>query len=271
MAKPDLALALHHGYKHPMSTDPRLYLDAEFSAGAHLPLEKDQAHYLLTVMRRKAGDRVRLFNGRDGEWQAEIAEAGRRNAVLAIGEQTRSQVEVPDLALYFAPVKKARTDFIVEKATELGARSITPVMTARTIADRVKRERMEAIAREAAEQTERLDLPQIAEPVALTALINSWDSARTLIYCDEGGDEAEKPWGGEAGRAMPMAEALATASEGPAAILIGPEGGFSPEERALLRSQAFVLPVTLGPRILRADTAVVAAMTVWQALKGDWR
>lgn len=254
-----------------MSTDPRLYLDADLAAGTHLPLDKDQAHYLLTVMRRKAGDRVRVFNGQDGEWQAEIVEAGRRNATLAIGEQTRPQVSVPDLAVYFAPVKKARTDFIVEKATELGARSITPVMTARTIADRVKVERMEAISREAAEQTERLDLPQIGPPVSLTTLIGSWDGNRTLIFCDEGGDEAEKPWGGQAGRAQPIADALKSAVEGPVAILIGPEGGFAPEERALLRAESFVLPVTLGPRILRADTAVVAAMTVWQALKGDWR
>ncbi len=254
-----------------MSTDPRLYLDAPFSAGARLPLEKDQAHYLLTVMRRKPGDRVRVFNGRDGEWRATIAEASRRHAMLAIGEQTRTQVSPPDLALYFAPVKKARTDFIVEKATELGARTITPVMTARTIAERVKTERLALIAREAAEQTERLELPQIGEPVSLTALVKDWEAGRTLIFCDEGGDDDSKPWGGEAGRAAPIAGALSDAKAGPCAIVIGPEGGFAPEERALLRSQAFVLPVTLGPRILRADTAVVAAMSVWQALCGDWR
>jgi 16S rRNA (uracil1498-N3)-methyltransferase len=250
---------------------PRLFLDADFSAGAVLSLDKDQAHYLVTVMRRKAGDGVRVFNGRDGEWRAEIAEAGRRNATLAIEEQTQAQITPPDLALYFAPVKKARTDFIVEKATELGARSITPMMTARTIADRVKTERLAAIAREAAEQTERLDLPQIGEPVSLTALIKDWEADRTLIFCDEGGDDDSKPWGGDAGRAAPIAQALSGAKMGPCAILIGPEGGFAPEERALLRSQSFVLPVTLGPRILRADTAVVAAMSVWQALQGDWR
>jgi len=487
-----------------MSTDPRLFLNADLSAGASLPLDKDQAHYLLTVMRRKAGDRVRVFNGRDGEWRAVIAEAGRRHATLAIGEQTRAQVSPPDLALYFAPVKKARTDFIVEKATELGARAITPVMTARTIADRVKTERLALIAREAAEQTERLDLPQIGEPLSLTALIQDWEADRTLIFCDEGGDDESQPWGGDAGRAAPIADALhptlalpsrggkkarpggdsvaepkggsafdddrfAVSNDGqfiedhadipaspsgegrsggrpPAnaralaqakrmraeptkaeaklwlmlkalkqpgfhfrrqapigpyiadfaclsrrlivevdggghggmrdftrdawleshgyrvlrfwnhevlensrgvgeavlaalhseadapptptlprgggrgvspnagesvrnvasdddpvmedgadtppsprgegrggvepeaakhaekyAFLIGPEGGFAPEERALLRSQSFVLPVTLGPRILRADTAVVAAMSVWQALRGDWR
>ena len=488
-----------------MTVLPRLYLDADLKEGAVVSLDKDQAHYLLTVMRRKAGDGVRVFNGRDGEWRATIAEAGRRDATLAIGEQTRVQVSPPDLALYFAPVKKARTDFIVEKATELGARAITPVMTARTIADRVKTGRLAAIAREAAEQTERLDLPQIGEPVSLTALIKDWDAERTLIFCDEGGDDDSQPWGGETGRAVPISEALLPPtpalprgggrgvrhperpSVGPGqttsfdddrfsvsddgqfleqradsppspsgegrgggrpspnaralaqakrmraepteaeaklwlmlkelkqpgfhfrrqapigpyvadfaclsrrlivevdggghggmrdftrdawlefhgyrvlrfwnhevlenvqgvgeavlaalhpesdspptptlpqgggrgvspndgdsgrnvasdeasiiengagpppsprgegrggvepdmatdeskyAILIGPEGGFAPEERALLRSQSFVLPVTLGPRILRADTAVVAAMSVWQALKGDWR
>ncbi|XBQ15260.1 MAG: RsmE family RNA methyltransferase [Oceanicaulis sp.] len=319
-----------------MSTDPRLFLDADFSAGARLPLEKDQAHYLLTVMRRKAGDRVRVFNGRHGEWRAVIAEASRKTATLEIGEQTRAQAGTPDLALYFAPVKKARTDFIVEKATELGARSITPVMTARTIADRVRTDRLEAIAREAAEQTERLDLPAIGEPVSLTQLIKFWDPERRLVFCDEAGDEDDAPWGGQTGRARPMAEALAafvapptpalpsrggrdaesasldrpgggelnrsqdsserrdappSPSGGEAAkadpgdratgrtgggrpqkwaILIGPEGGFAPEERGLLRSAAFVVPVTLGPRILRADTAVAASMSVFQAILGDW-
>ncbi len=253
-----------------MTVEPRLYLDADFAQDAVLALDKEQAHYLITVMRRKAGDGVRVFNGRDGEWRAEVVEAGRRSASLRLAEQTRPQVLPPDMALYFAPVKKARTDFIVEKATELGARAITPVMTARTMADRVKTERLVLIARDAAEQTERLDLPQIGEPVSLTGLIKDWDAERRLIFCDEAGEDADQPWGGAAGRAGSITDQLSTVTADKWAILIGPEGGFAPEERQLLRRQAFVLPVALGPRILRADTAVVAAMSVWQAMCGDW-
>ena len=253
-----------------MTVEPRIYLNTDLSSNAELFLDKDQAHYLITVMRRKAGHGVRVFNGRDGEWRAEVAEAGRRSATLRILEQTRAQTSPPDLALCFAPVKKTRTDFIVEKATELGARSITPVMTARTIADRVKTERLSLIAREAAEQTERLDLPEIGEAVSLTALIKGWNASRILIFCDEAGEDGERPWGGETGRAMPIRTQLGAAKAERWAILIGPEGGFAAEERRLLRAQPGVLPVTLGPRILRADTAVAAAMSVWQALHGDW-
>ncbi|MFW6300479.1 MAG: RsmE family RNA methyltransferase, partial [Oceanicaulis sp.] len=316
-----------------MTVEPRLHLDAPFSAGARLDLDKDQAHYLVNVMRRSAGDTLRVFNGEDGEWRAEIAEAGKRRAALTLVEQTRAQTAAPDLHLFFSPVKKARTDFIVEKATELGASAITPVMTRRTMADRVRTDRLQALVREAAEQTERLDLPGVGEPVSLVQMLKGWDDGRHLIFCDEAGDEASTPWGGEAGRAAPILEALTRyaphstpglpsrggreaesasvhssdatsfspvevstrgrnsppfpsggegAKSGPRdrttartggesanarkwAILIGPEGGFDPEERPLLRGQAFVVPVTLGPRILRADTAVAAAMSVWQA------
>ncbi|MEQ8434853.1 MAG: 16S rRNA (uracil(1498)-N(3))-methyltransferase [Oceanicaulis sp.] len=253
-----------------MTVEPRLYLDAPLNPGARLDLEKDQAHYLVNVMRRGAGDAVRVFNGRDGEWRAEISDATRKRAALTLLEQTRAQTAAPDLHLYFSPVKKARTDFIVEKATELGAAAITPVMTRRTMADRVRMDRMEALVREAAEQTERLDLPRVGEPVSLVQLLKGWDETRKLIFCDEAGGEDDAPWGGETGRAAPILEALSGAQAGAWAILIGPEGGFDPAERNLLRGQRFVVPVTLGPRILRADTAVAAAMSVWQAVLGDW-
>ena len=303
-----------------MTVEPRLFLDMDFQPGAKLALGKEASHYLVTVMRRKAGDGVRVFNGRDGEWRAEVAEADKRNAVLRFGAQTRPQHASPDMALYFAPLKKARTDFIVEKATELGVASITPVMTARTMAERVRTERLSALAREAAEQTERLDLPVVNEPVALTRLLEAWDPDRRLIFADEAGEDDDAPWGGDEGRARPIVEVLAAyaahptpalpsrgggeASPSPTqsatmaqpespdgaeaspspqgegrggvnpprkwALLIGPEGGFAPEERQLLRAQPFTIPVSLGPRILRADTAVAAALSVWQAVLGDW-
>jgi 16S rRNA (uracil1498-N3)-methyltransferase len=254
-----------------MSVEPRLYIDAPLEAGAVLDLDRDQAHYLVTVMRRKAGDGVRLFNGRDGEWRAEVASADRKRASLQIVQQRRSQTATPDMALYFAPVKKARTDFIVEKATELGVASITPVITQRTQSERVRTDRLEALAREASEQTERLDLPAIHEPVSLTQMIKGWDPERTLMFADESGDSQTEPWGGEHGRARPIAEALAGRERGGKwAMLVGPEGGFSIEERTLLHAQTFVLPVSLGPRILRADTAAAAALSVWQSMLGDW-
>jgi len=265
-----------------MTVEPRLYLDTPFTAGARLDLDKDQAHYLVNVMRRSAGDRVRVFNGADGEWRAEIAEAGKRRASLQLAEQTRPQTAAPDLHLFFSPVKKARTDFIVEKATELGAAAITPVMTRRTMADRVRTDRLQALVREAAEQTERLDLPKVGEPVSLVQMLNVWADDRKLIFCDEAGDDDDAPWGGDSGRARPILETLAAYRSSPPftggkqeaahkwAILIGPEGGFDPAERGLLRGRPFVVPVTLGPRILRADTAVAAALSVWQAVLGDW-
>lgn len=202
-----------------MTVEPRLYLDAPFTAGARLDLDKDQAHYLVNVMRRSAGDTLRVFNGRDGEWRAEIAEASKRRAALHLGERTRAQIAAPDLHLFFSPVKKARTDFIVEKATELGACAVTAVMTRRTMADRVRTDRLSALVREAAEQTERLDLPVVGEPVSLVQMLKNWDAGRKLIFCDEAGDEDGAPWGGEAGRAKPILEALAHYAPHPAPAL----------------------------------------------------
>jgi len=255
-----------------MSTTPRLFVDAPLSEGADIALPREQAHYLINVMRRETGAPVRVFNGKDGEWQAVVTEASRKNAVLKVETRLREQAGVPPLRLCFAPVKKSRTDFIVEKATELGAATMQPVITRRTQSERVRTDRLMALAVEAAEQTERLCLPQVSEPVTLERLLADWPEGERLIFCDEAGD-GEGPWGGPKGRARPMMEMLRAEPDpsGRWTILIGPEGGFDDAERAHLRSLPFVRPVTLGPRILRADTAAVTALTLWQAVLGDWR
>lgn len=249
---------------------PRLHLDTALAASRDVQLGKDDTHYLVTVMRRGQGDPVRLFNARDGEWLAEVSQASRKSAVLSVSRQLREARPVPDLDLLFAPVKKARTDFIVEKATELGARRIRPVLTRFTQAERVRTDRFMSIAKEAAEQTERLDIPEIAEAATLDRVLDGWDSDRALIYCDEAGDDPDAQWGGDAGRAGPALEVFRRLATGRTAILIGPEGGFSTDERTRLRSLPFVHAIGLGPRILRADTAAVAALTLWQAVLGDW-
>lgn len=254
-----------------MSTDPRLFIGQDLAAGRAVALPKEDTHYLVNVMRRAAGDTVRLFNGRDGEWRAQIVETGRKAAILEPLEQTRIQAGVPDLWLLFAPVKRQKTDLMVEKAAELGVARLCPVSTARTQSERVRIDRFRTITKEAAEQTERLDLPEIDELERLDRVLDGWDPVRRLIYCDEAGDEAGEPWGGARGRGQPMAAALAGLEAGPAAILIGPEGGFSDAERTRLRDHDFVTPVTLGPRILRAETAAMAALVLWQSVHGDWR
>jgi 16S rRNA (uracil1498-N3)-methyltransferase len=210
------------------------------------------------VLRAKPGNRVLLFNGRDGEWLAEIAQASKRGVAAACLNRTRPQADEPDIWLAFAPVKKTPTDYLVQKAAELGASCLLPVFTRRTIVTRVNLERMAANAAEAAEQSERLTVPDIREAADLDKLLASWPKERRLYFCDESGD------------AKPLAEAARGAS-GPAGIITGPEGGFDPAERELLRAQDFVVPVTLGPRILRADTAALAALSVWQSVAGDWR
>jgi 16S rRNA (uracil1498-N3)-methyltransferase len=235
----------------------RLFVRDRLGPALPVTLSKDQAHYLFGVMRRASGDRILLFNGQDGEWLAEVEEAGKRAGLLRCVSQTLPQTAPPDLWLLFAPLKKARTDFVVEKATELGASRIQPVFTRFTNADRVNADRLAATAVEAAEQCGALAAPEIAPPEKLETLLQSWDPARRILFCDER-MEAATP-----------AEALTT--PGPWAILIGPEGGFAPEEAARLRALPFVIPVTLGPRILRAETAAVAALTLWQATLGDWR
>jgi len=233
----------------------RLFVPDPLSPGARLSLAQDQAHYLTTVMRRAVGEPVLLFNGRDGEWSAVMAEAAKRRCVLAVEDQLRPQAIGPDLDLVVALVKRARLEIIVEKATELGARRIRLVITRHTNADHTNLGRLQAIAVEAAEQTGRLEVPEVVAPAPLERLLDGWDAGRALVFCDEAGD------------ARPLIQAAAPA---PAAVLIGPEGGFSPEERQRLRGLPFVAPVSLGPRILRADTAAIAALALWQAVAGDW-
>ena len=237
----------------------RLYVEAPLFDGARVVPDEGQAHYLLHVMRAQIGDKVSLFNGRDGEWLARLAEKKKRDCALVCEKQIAPQDEVPDLWLAFAPIKKTPADYVVQKATELGVRALIPVFTRRTIAGRVKLDRVRANAIEAAEQSGRVSVPEVREPVSLAALVAKWPKERRLIFCDEAGD------------ARPIAEALAKESDSPFAIITGPEGGFDPSERDLLRAQPFVLPVSLGGRILRADTAALAALAVWQSVKGDWR
>lgn len=237
-----------------------------------IALDDEQSNYLLRVLRLEDGAPVRLFNGRDGEWSASVKKASAKRAEVTLTGQTRPQTGQirPLLTLLFAPVKKDQTDLIIEKATELGAASICPVLTERTQTRTVRTDRFRKIALEAAEQTERLDLPEIAEAVSLDAALDALPEGMAVIFCDEAGDEAEAPWGGQAGRARPMLEVLEGLKGRTAAILTGPEGGFSAAERAFLRGRAETYPVSLGPRILRAETAAISAMTLWQAVCGDW-
>ncbi len=249
----------------------RLHLDDELSPGSRVRLAPEPARYLMAVMRQAVGDVVLVFNGRDGEWRARLAEAGRRDAVLEVEARVRPPAEGPDLDLIVALVKRARLETIVEKAAELGCRRVRPVLTRRTNADHTRVDRLRAIAVEAAEQTGRLDVPEVHEPRRLDALLADWDAGRRLLFCDEAGDDPSAEWGGASGRALPALEALRGEESAPWAVLIGPEGGFAPEERAAIRELPFATPVTLGPRILRADTAAISALTLLQAAVGDWR
>ena len=248
----------------------RLFVPDPLHAGAVVEPSAGQARYLTTVMRLNAGDGLLLFNGRDGEWRARLAATSKRSCPLAVQDQARPQAFGPDLDLVAALVKRARLETIVEKATELGARRIRLAITRRTQADHANLSRLAAIAIEAAEQTGRLDAPQVLEPVKLDRLLDGWDAERRLMFCDEAGEDPGQEWGGADGRARPALAALAGQGAAPWAVLIGPEGGFAPEERDRLRSLPQVTPVTLGPRILRADTAAISALTLWQAALGDW-
>ncbi|WP_428150720.1 16S rRNA (uracil(1498)-N(3))-methyltransferase [Brevundimonas sp.] len=233
----------------------RLHVTPELSPGAAIAPALDQSRYLTQVMRLKLGDDLLIFNGRDGEWRATIAEVLKKGVVLRAEEQVRPQTLGPDLDLIVAVVKKSRVETIVEKAAELGARRVRLAVTQRTNVEHVRLDRLDAIAIEAAEQTGRLDVPTIDDPAKLAAILDGWDVSRRLMFCDETGG-------------APVASAVT--QPGPWAILIGPEGGFSPEERDRLRALPFTTAVSLGPRILRADTAAIAAMTLWQAAVGDW-
>jgi len=238
----------------------RLMVPQDLAAGAELALDEGQSRYVAAVMRLAVGDELLVFNGRDGEWLAGVTAVGKRAVTLLVRRQSRPQAAPPDVELVVALVKRAPLETIVEKAAELGARRVRLVTTARTNADHTRVDRLAAIAAEAAEQTGRLDAPEIIAPVKLEQLVAAWPPSRRLLFCDE------------AGEAAPIADALVGGEPGaPWAILIGPEGGFSAREREQLRALSFAVPCSLGPRILRADTAAIAALGVWQATLGDWQ
>lgn len=242
----------------------RLYVSHPLSPGAAVAPTLDQSRYLTQVMRLKAGDDLLAFNGRDGEWRCTVAEVLKRGCLLRAEERVRDQILPPDVELVMAAVKKSPLEFAVEKATELGVRRIRLVRTARTQPQTIRMDRLDTIAVESAEQTGRMDVPDIAAPELLEALLEGWDPARRLMFCDETGG-------------LPALTALAPppapgggGTSGPWAILIGPEGGFSADERARLRALPYTTAVSLGPRVLRTDTAAVTALALWQATLGDW-
>ncbi len=239
-----------------MASTIRLYVDHPLGEGQRVPLTRDQLHYLTNVMRQGTGAEVLVFNGKDWEWAAVLEEVSKRSGVLAVTRQTRPLLPPPDLWLLFAPIKKARTDFIVEKAAELGAARIVPVQTERTNSERIRQDRLQAHAIEAAEQCGGTYVPEVTELQKLSAVLDDWPADRALYFCDEE----------LAGRGSTAFADEARAE--PAAILVGPEGGFTTKERERIGRVA--RSVSLGPRILRADTAAVAALALWQAHQGDW-
>ena len=236
----------------PPASLPRLFVDEPLAAGASVTVD---ANYLGAVLRLGPGDKLKLFDDRSGEWLAEIADAGRKKIVLIVRERLRERETVPDLWLLFAPIKRGRIDWLVEKATELGVDRLMPVITRRTVVDRLNLDRLRAHAIEAAEQCDRTALPKLDEPVKLAKRLADWPAERTLYFADETGGE-------------PLA---GIARPGPAALLIGPEGGFTDDERAAIRALPQARAISLGPRILRADTAALAAAALWMAAAGDWR
>ena len=235
----------------------RLFVDAPLGAEQSILMDRDQANYLFNVMRLSVGAWVSVFNGIDGEWQAEVVEATKRKGILVARTQSRPQQNPPDLWLLFAPIKKARTDFIVEKATEMGAARICPVNTDYTNSDRIRQDRLQAHAVEAAEQCGGTFVPPVDALAKLASVLDNWSDDRRLLFCDEK----------KVGETVAN---LANETDTKWAILIGPEGGFSDAETERLKSLDFVSSISLGPRILRADTAAVAALTVWQQALGDW-
>lgn len=249
--------------------DPRLHIDGDIKAGAALELEDAQGAKLTRVLRLGVGAGVRLFN-EWGEWGATIIAADKKHVRVQVGAMLSQPRTSRDITLLFAPLKRDATDLVVEKATELGVRRISPVLTARTIVENVRTERWALIAKAAAEQSERFDIPQIDDATPLMRALDGWDESRPLVWCDESGDDPSLPWGGQSPASPPMLEALrAKPAPRAAALLIGPEGGFTPEEQKLLRLQPFVVGVSLGPRILRAETAVMAGLALLQAAWGD--
>ncbi|KAB0675816.1 16S rRNA (uracil(1498)-N(3))-methyltransferase [Aureimonas leprariae] len=237
---------------------PRLFVEADLAEGAAVEATPAQANYLLNVMRLGEADTVLLFNGRDGEWRAVLKRPAKKRLAFRPATRTREQPEPSDLQYFFAPLKHARLDYMVQKAVEMGAGLLQPVLTQHTQVTRINDDRLRANAIEAAEQCGILGLPDCREAIRLDALLDSFPAGRRLVFCDEREDAAS-----------PI-ELLHREARGPLALLIGPEGGFSAKERELLRSRDFVVPISLGPRILRADTAAVAALAVIQAAVGDW-
>lgn len=241
-----------------MKTTPRLHVDAALGPAAEIALPREQAHYLTGVLRLAPGDPVAAFNARDGEWLTYLAMAGKKQASLRCERLISDVKPPPDIDYCFAPLKHARLDYLVQKATELGARRLRPVITRRTVAERVNLERMRANVIEAAEQCNLVFVPEVTEPLKLEKLLAAWEPGRALVYCDE-----------TAANTSPL-DALRNL-RAPAAILVGPEGGFTAEEQALLKSHPLVTAISLGPRIMRADTAAAAALALMQAVLGDWR
>jgi 16S rRNA (uracil1498-N3)-methyltransferase len=240
-----------------MKTTPRLHLEANLAEARDIELPREQAHYLTGVLRLGPGDPVAVFNAGDGEWLAYLTAVSKKHVSIRCERRVSDVTPPPDIDYVFAPLKHARLDYVVQKATELGARRLRPVITQRTIAERVNLDRMKANVIEAAEQCNLVFVPEVHEPVKLPKLLETWEPGRALVYCDEKAEVAN-----------PM-EALKPLKT-PAAVLIGPEGGFTDDEKALLKSLPFVTAISLGPRIMRADTAAVAAMTLVQACLGDW-
>ena len=239
-----------------MASVIRLYVNHPLGAGQSVPLSREQSHYLFGVMRKGVGEVLELFNGHDGEWLGRVVQAGKRNGILLCERQSKPMQLPPDLWLIFAPIKKARTDFIVEKATEMGAAQILPVQSDFTNSERIRQDRLQNHAVEAAEQCGGTYVPVVHELQKLSKLLDGWDPQRQIMFCDE--------------TRLGTGEALPSLA-GPWAVLIGPEGGFSPVERRRLNEMPEAHGVSLGPRILRADTAAVAALTLWQSALGDWQ
>ncbi|WP_298260054.1 16S rRNA (uracil(1498)-N(3))-methyltransferase [uncultured Litoreibacter sp.] len=234
----------------------RLFVEHPLGQGNSVPMTQPQANYLFNVMRLGVGDMVALFNGADGEWTCRVVDAAKRRGMVICEEQTLPLQMPPDLWLVFAPIKKARTDFIVEKAAEMGAAKIFPVQTEYTNSDRIRQDKLQAHAIEAAEQCGGTYVPEVANIQKLAAMLDSWPEDRQILFCDES--------------MVGQPSSLADLPKGPWAIVIGPEGGFSPRERAALKAHPSAHAISLGPRILRADTAAVAALALWQTALGDW-
>jgi 16S rRNA (uracil1498-N3)-methyltransferase len=239
---------------------PRIYLDAPLAGGSEISLDRDKANYLLNVLRLKRGDAVLLFNGRDGEWQATLGGTGKRELTAVVGERLRPQPPPHDLHFMFAPLKHARLDYMVQKAVEMGVSRLQPVITQHTQVARLNLERMRANAIEAAQQCGVLTVPEIKEPVAFKTIVSDADAGRLLIFCDEDAEVAN-----------PVAALAGHSRHAPLGVLIGPEGGFAEDERQALLKRPNVVRIALGPRILRADTAAVAALALAQAVLGDWQ